>query len=104
MGLPPSFHAHTVQLEALQAAGRYGPSYDPPVQIDDCWVEVARKITMSSTGEQIVEAAHVWLEPSAPYIAPGDRLTLPNGHQGVAITVTPFDSPGALQHVEVSLT
>jgi hypothetical protein len=93
-----------VQLEALQAAGRYGPAYDPPVVVPGVWVELGRRLVNSSTGEQIIESARVWLDERAPFVAPGDRLTLPNGHVGFAISVDPHDSPGQLAHVEVSVT
>lgn len=102
--LPPSFRKHSVQLEALQGQGRYGPTFDPAVDVSQCWVEVGRKLETAATGEQILSEARVWLSETAPFVAPGDRLTLPNGHVGYAISVQPFDSPGMLSHVEVSVT
>lgn len=104
MSLPPSFRAHKVTLEPLLDNGRYGPTYAPPVPISGVWVEVGRKLVPSSVGEEIVSSARVWLDPAAPTITPGDRVTLPSGHAGLAITVDAFDSPVSLAHVEVAVS
>src|SRR3954463_15962045 len=102
--LPPTFTRHTITLEALQSDGRYGPTFDVGVPVCGVWVELGRKLVTTPVGEEIASAARVFLPDDAPKVSPGDRVTLPNGHAGLAITVDPFDSPAALAHVEVALS
>ena len=103
--LPPSFRRHSVTVEPLDPDGRFGPSYGAGQQLSGVWVEVERKLVASATGEELVSEAQVWLPPEqAGSIRPGDRVTLPGGHSGLAITVAARDSPGQLAHLEAAIS
>lgn len=103
--LPPSFRRHSITVEPLVEDARYGPSYGPGQALPGVWVEVDRKLVASATGEELVSEAQVWLPPEQTgSIRPGDRVTLPGGHAGLAITIAVRDSPGGLAHLEAAIS
>lgn len=99
--LPRAFKIHKASIEVRRGGGRYGDTFDPPVERIG-FAQTERRLVRSATGEEVVAEVTLWLDPDVE-VTEGSKVTV-LGRQSKVLGVGIRDSIGNLDHLEVSLT
>lgn len=83
MSLQALLSGDTVTVTPYLGEGAYGPSYGDPVTVD-CRVEADRKLVRSSSGDEVVSEATIYVLPTVNDLSAVDLFAVESSitHQG----------------------
>jgi hypothetical protein len=92
-----------LSVSTFAGDGWDGPTFAPPVELDDCMVEPVQRLVRTAEGNERMSAATVYVPPErGDLFALQSRVTL-SGVEYTVIVRSGFDSFGLIDHVVVSL-
>lgn len=101
-----AWFAYQIGIERLTGPGAYGPAFDPPTT-ELGMVDPGNKLIRTSTGDQVVSSARVFLPISTPAVPNGSRVTLPStfGSRSAAVlsSLPHVSGLGTPDHLELVL-
>jgi hypothetical protein len=98
------FQPTTVSVATRTGTGANGDIYAAPVDVE-CFLEDARHLVRSATGEQVVSESTVFADPDkAPKFTPGSKVTLPTRTALVILAKVNAIGDPDVDHTAVSLT
>lgn len=98
------FQSTTVTIETRTGTGADGDLFAAPVQ-RAVFLEEARRLVRSSTGEQVVSESTLYADPAdAPLFTPDTKVTLPGREARVIVAKVHAIGDPDVDHTEVSLT